>query len=147
MFQVREEDNGCFIQEKVYMPLLRQQNLLQTKNKSQKSEDRLMRNDKKIQEMNVLEQNLQNILFQKQAFELELDETTSALNEIEKSGDEVFKIIGQLMIKTEKSRIKDELLEKKKILDMRIRAFEKQENYLKEKLDKIREEISSSLKK
>ena len=106
-----------------------------------------MRNDKKIQEMNVLEQNLQNILFQKQAFELELDETTSALNEIEKSGDEVFKIIGQLMIKTEKSRIKDELLEKKKILDMRIRAFEKQENYLKEKLDKIREEISISLKK
>jgi len=106
-----------------------------------------MRNDKKIQEMNVLEQNLQNILFQKQAFELELDETTSALNEIEKSGDEVFKIIGQLMIKTEKSRIKDELLEKKKILDMRIKAFEKQENYLREKLDKIREEISSSLKK
>ena len=97
--------------------------------------------------MNVLEQNLQNILFQKQAFELELDETTSALNEIEKSGDEVFKIIGQLMIKTEKSRIKDELLEKKKILDMRIKAFEKQENYLREKLDKIREEISSSLKK
>jgi len=43
MFQVREEDNGCFIQEKVYMPLLRQQNLLQTKNKSQKSEDRLMK--------------------------------------------------------------------------------------------------------
>ena len=100
-----------------------------------------MKNDKKIQEMNVLEQNLQNILFQKQAFELELDETTSALNEIEKSGDEVFKIIGQLMIKTEKSKIKNELLEKKKILDMRIKAFEKQENYLKEKLDKIREEI------
>ena len=106
-----------------------------------------VKNDKKIQEMNILEQNLQNTLFQKQAFELELDETTSALNEIEKSGDEVFKIIGQLMIKTEKSRIKDELLEKKKILDMRIKAFEKQENYLREKLDKIREEISSSLKK
>ena len=147
MFQVREEDNSRFIQEKVYMPFLRQQNLLQAKNKSQKSEDRLMKNDKKIQEMNVLEQNLQNILFQKQAFELELDETTSALNEIEKSGDEVFKIIGQLMIKTEKSKIKNELLEKKKILDMRIKAFEKQENYLKEKLDKIREEISISLKK
>ena len=147
MFQVREEDNGCLIQEKVYMPLLRQQDFLQATDKSQKSEDGLMKNDKKIQEMNVLEQNLQNILFQKQAFELELDETASALNEIEKSGDEVFKIIGQLMIKTEKARVKSELLEKKKILDMRIRAFEKQEDYLKEKLDKIREEISASLKK
>lgn len=106
-----------------------------------------MKNDKKIQEMNILEQNLQNILYQKQAFELELDETNSSLNELEKSDGEVFKIIGQLMIKTEKSRIKNELLEKQKILDMRIKSFEKQETYLREKLDKIREELADSLKK
>ncbi|MEK6830309.1 MAG: prefoldin subunit [Nanoarchaeota archaeon] len=105
-----------------------------------------MKNDKKIQEMSILEQNLQNILFQKQAFELELDETNSALKEIVMSGDEVFKIIGQLMIKTEKSKIKNELLEKQKILDMRIKSFEKQETYLREKIDKIREELTSSLK-
>ena len=106
-----------------------------------------VKNNKKIQEMNILEQNLQNTLFQKQAFELELDETASALNEIEKSGDEVFKIIGQLMIKTEKSKIKAELLEKKKILELRIKSFEKQEAYLREKLDKITGEISDSLDK
>ena len=104
-----------------------------------------MKNDKKIQEMNIIEQNLQNILFQKQAFELEKDETLSALNEIEKSDDEVFKIIGQLMIKTEKSKIKKELEEKEKILDLRISAFEKQESYLKEKMDKIREELADSV--
>ncbi|OGJ12606.1 hypothetical protein A3K62_01605 [Candidatus Pacearchaeota archaeon RBG_16_35_8] len=106
-----------------------------------------MKDNKKIQEMAVLEQNLQNILFQKQAFELEMDETISALKEIEKSGDEVFKIIGQLMIKTEKTKIKTELLEKEKILDLRIKSFEKQETYLREKLDKIRDEITDSLKK
>jgi len=105
-----------------------------------------MKNDKKIQEMNILEQNLQNLLFQKQAFELELDETNSALNEIETSGDEVFKIIGQLMIKTEKSKIKSELLEKQKILDIRIKSFEKQETYFRERIDKIREEITNSLR-
>jgi prefoldin beta subunit len=103
--------------------------------------------DKKIEEINILEQNLQNLLFQKQAFELELDETNSALLEIEKSGDEIFKIIGQLMIKTEKSKIKNELTEKKKILSMRIQSFEKQESYLREKIDKIRDEISNYLKK
>ena len=96
--------------------------------------------------MNILEQNLQNLLFQKQAFELELDETNSALNEIETSGDEVFKIIGQLMIKTEKSKIKSELLEKQKILDIRIKSFEKQETYFRERIDKIREEITNSLR-
>jgi prefoldin beta subunit len=103
--------------------------------------------DKKIEEIKILEQNLQNLLFQKQAFELELDETNSALLEIEKSGDEIFKIIGQLMIKTEKSKIKNELTEKKKILSMRIQSFEKQESYLREKIDKIRDEISNYLKK
>ena len=101
-----------------------------------------MKEDKRIQEMNILEQNLQNILFQKQAFELELDETNSSLEELEKSGDDVFKIIGQLMIKSEKSKIKSELLEKKKILELRIKSFEKQENYLKEKIDKIRGELA-----
>lgn len=102
---------------------------------------------KKIQELAVLEQNLQGILYQKQAFELELDETHSALAEIEKSGDEVYKIIGSLMIKTEKSKIKSELNEKKKILELRIGSFEKQESYLREKIEKIREEITDSLKK
>lgn len=106
-----------------------------------------MKNDKKMQELNILEQNLQNILFQKQAFELELDETNASLAETEKSGDDVFKIIGQLMIKTEKSRIKTELLEKQKILDMRINSFDKQETYLREKIDKIREELIGSQKK
>ncbi len=106
-----------------------------------------MKDDKKIQEMSILEQNLRNLLFQKQAFELELDETISAMKEIETSGDEVFKIIGQLMIKTEKSKIKKELIEKQKILDMRINSFEKQEGYLREKIDKIREELTTLLKK
>ena len=106
-----------------------------------------MKDDKKIQEMSILEQNLQNLLFQKQAFELELDETISAMKEIETSGDEVFKIIGQLMIKTEKSKIKKEIKEKQKILDMRINSFEKQEGYLREKIDKIREELTTLLKK
>jgi len=106
-----------------------------------------MKDNKKIQELAILEQNLQSVLFQKQAFELEMDETVSALKEIEKSGDEVFKIIGQLMIKTEKSKIKGELDEKKKILDLRIKSLEKQESYLREKIDKIREEITASIKK
>ena len=97
--------------------------------------------------MQILEQNLQNLLLQKQAFQMELSETTSALQEIEKSGDEVFKIIGQLMIKSEKKKIKDELMSKEKILNTRIKSFEKQEDFLSEKLEKIREEVMREVKK
>ena len=68
-----------------------------------------MDDSQKIQELGMIEQNLQSILFQKQAFEMELDETLSAIREVEKTGEEVYKVIGQIMIKTEKSRIKNEL--------------------------------------
>ena len=97
--------------------------------------------------MQLLEQKLQNSLLQKQAFQMELAETDSALKELEKAGDEVFKIIGQLMIKSEKSRIQEELGNKKKILELRIKNFEKQENSLSEQLGKLRDEITRTMKK
>jgi prefoldin beta subunit len=103
--------------------------------------------EQKIQEMQILEQKLQNSILQKQAFQMELAETNSALKEVEKSGDEVFKIIGQLMIRSEKGKIQEELLSKQKILELRIKTFEKQENSLTEQLDKLRDEITKSMNK
>jgi prefoldin beta subunit len=98
----------------------------------------------KIQEMQILEQKLQNTILQKQAFQMELAETDAALNELDKAGDEVFKIIGQLMLKSEKSKIKEELIDKQKMLQLRISTFEKQEKFLTEQSDKFRQEISTS---
>jgi len=98
----------------------------------------------KIQEMQILEQTLQNILLQKQAFEMELAETNAALKEIEKSGDEVYKVIGQLMIKKKKKEVEEELKDKEKILGVRLKNLDKQEKDLSEKSEKIREELISS---
>jgi prefoldin beta subunit len=103
--------------------------------------------ENKIHEIQNLEQTLQNLMFQKQAFQMELLETQSALKGIEESGDEIFKIIGQLMVKTEKEKIKKELDDREKILDLRINSIEKQENSLMEKLENFREEIIKSEKK
>ena len=103
--------------------------------------------ENKIQEMQILEQRLQNSLLQKQAFQIEFAETASALKEIERAGDEIFKIVGQLMIKSEKGKIKEELLNKQKILELRIKSFEKQEASLSSQLDKLREEVTKSMKK
>ena len=97
--------------------------------------------NKKIQEIQILEQNLQNLLLQKQAFQMEFAETQMAKKEIEKSGDEVFKIIGQLMIKAEKPKITDELNNKEKILDLRIKSIENQEKSMTERIESLRKEI------
>lgn len=102
--------------------------------------------NKKIQEMQILEQNLQNLLMQKQAFQMEASETASALKELESSGDEVFKIVGQLMIKTEKSKIKEELQSKSKLLELRNKTISSQEETLTEQLEKTREELMNSNK-
>ncbi|MCK5043506.1 prefoldin subunit [Candidatus Pacearchaeota archaeon] len=97
--------------------------------------------DTKIQEMQMLEQNIQNLLLQKQAFQMELSETQSASKEIENADDDVFKVIGQLMIKADKSKIKEELSNKEKILNLRMNAVEKQENSFMEKMNALRDEL------
>ncbi len=96
--------------------------------------------EEKIQEFHILEQNLQNLLLQKQAFQMELSETVTAKKEIEKS-EEVFKIVGQLMIKTNQNEMREELSNREKLLELRIKSIEKQETYLTEKLVALRKEI------
>ena len=102
---------------------------------------------KKLQELQMLEQNLQNILLQKQSFQMELAETESAIAELQGSGDEVFKIVGQLMIKSNKNKISEELSNKQKMLDMKLKTFEKQEDSLTKQLRELREEVLKESKK
>jgi prefoldin beta subunit len=100
-----------------------------------------MASDQKIQEISMMEQNLQNLLLQKQAFQMELSETLAAKREIDNAGEDVFKIVGQLMIKTDKEKVKKELENKEKLLGIRVKSFEKQESIFSEKIESLRSEI------
>jgi len=97
--------------------------------------------ENQIQEINILEQNLQQLFLQKQAFNMELSETETALEEIKKSGDEIFKIVGQLMIKSEKKKIEEELVQKIKLLQLRCNSLDKQEKIFSDKIESIRKEL------
>lgn len=100
---------------------------------------------KKIQEMQMLEQSLQSLLMQKQAFLMESEESEKALEELSQSGEEVYKIIGQVLIKSNKEKIIEELKKKKELLDLRIKNIEKQENSLLERLEDLKKDITNSL--
>jgi prefoldin beta subunit len=104
-----------------------------------------MEQNEELQEMQILDQNLHNMLLQKQAFQMELSETNSALKEIDKS-NEVFKLIGELMLKTDKEKAKEELSTKERILGMRIKSIEKQEDALTKRLDELRNKFSNIAK-
>lgn len=101
---------------------------------------------KQIQELQILEQNLQSILLQKQAFLMELNETESALEELKKSGEDTYKIVGQIMIKSKKSEVEKDLNNKREILDLRVKSIEKQEELFKEQLTKKRDEVIKKLR-
>ena len=101
--------------------------------------------NKQIQDLQILEQNYQAIFMQKQAIQMELGEVKTALEEIDKSKDIVFRVIGQIMVKAEKDVLKKELKEKKDILELRLKSIDKQELDLRGNIERIRGEIVSKL--
>jgi len=100
----------------------------------------------KIKQLQIFEQNFQAILMQKQAFQMELTETENALTEIAKSKDDIYKMIGQIMIKTDKNKVESELKRKQELLSLRLKTFEKQESELTKQLEDLRKEIMKKIK-
>lgn len=98
----------------------------------------------RLEELHALESNLQNFLMQKQAAQIELNEISNALGEIEKS-EEIYKMISGVMLKTTKKEMKKELDDKKRVIEMKISSMEKQEKLLEKDALALRKEISAGL--
>ncbi len=99
-----------------------------------------------INKLQLIEQNVQALLMQKQQFQGQLFELESALKEIEKT-DDAYKIVGNVMIKADKVALKAELNSKKEIVDLRLKNIDKQEKQLKDKAETLQKEVMSKLKK
>jgi prefoldin beta subunit len=100
----------------------------------------------KIKQLQIFEQNFQTMLMQKQAFQMELTETENALSEIATSKGEVYKMVGQIMIKTDKNKVESELKRKQELLSLRLKTLGKQESELTEQLEELRTEIMKKVK-
>ena len=101
--------------------------------------------EKKIQELQMIEQRVHNLLMQKQQFQGQLMETEAALTEMAKS-KETYKIIGNIMVKTDKAELKKELEQKKDTFSLRVKTIEKQENSIKEQAKKMQEDVMKEMK-
>jgi|SRR3989338_340047 len=96
--------------------------------------------EKKIEQLQLYEQSLQNFLAQRQQFQIQLIEIESALRELEKT-DKAYKLVGNIMVSSKKDDLKKELLSKKETTELRIKSMEKQESQIKEKATKLRTEV------
>ncbi len=100
----------------------------------------------KIKELQGFEQNLQSLLMQKQAFQMELSETENSFSEIKNSKDDVFKMVGQIIIKADKKNVEEELIKKQELLSLRLKSIETQESKLTNELETVRKEVMEKIK-
>jgi prefoldin beta subunit len=98
----------------------------------------------KIGQMQLIQQNLENFSMQRQQFQLQQAEIEAALIEIENT-DTTYKIIGNIMVLTDKDGLRKELEEKKEMLGIRIGTIEKQEEKFRSKAEELQMEIMKGL--
>ena len=103
--------------------------------------------ENQIKELQVLEQNLQSVMMQKQTFQLELSEIDNASLELSKVSDDVYKIAGNIMVKSSKESLLKDLKQKKELISLRLKSLDSQEEKLAETTEEIRKKVLSTIKK
>jgi len=106
-----------------------------------KVQERLLR-------LQQLQQTLQVVLTQKQQLELELTEVDQTLGELEKLDDEtvIYKSIGSLVVKAERTKVVMELTERKELLNTRITVLGKQEERLRTQVKNLQVKLQQDLR-
>jgi prefoldin beta subunit len=95
-----------------------------------------------------LQQTLQGIMTQKQQLELQLTEVEQAVIELEKMGETavIYKSIGALLVKSEKTKVTTELKEREELLKMRVDVLGKQEERLRIQVKDLQEKLQKDLR-
>ena len=103
--------------------------------------------EKKIAQLQMLEQNIQSFASQRQQFQMHVAEIEHALKELKTTTERPFRVLGQLMVAADKDDLTKELTSQKEVSDIRIKSLEKQEQQLKEKAEALQQEVLSALQK
>ena len=101
-----------------------------------------------LQRLQQLQQTLETVVAQRQQLELESMEVNRALAELEKIPDDglVYKSVGALLVKAEKKKVVDELVERKELLATRVAVLQRQQTRADERLKELQRTIQERLK-
>jgi len=98
----------------------------------------------KIGQIQLVQQNLENFSMQRQQFQVQQTEIETALIEINNTTT-AYKLIGNIMVLTDKEKLKNDLEEKKEMLNIRINTIEKQEEKLRSKFEELQQDVMKDL--
>lgn len=93
-----------------------------------------------IKQLQMLEQSLQSVFMQRQQFQSQLIEIESALVELKKT-DNAYKIVGNIMVHSDKAALTKDLESKKELFSARMKILEKQEQKFKEDAEALQKKV------
>ena len=95
-----------------------------------------------------LQQTLQSVLAQKQQVEMEKNEAEQTVAELQKTADDavIYKAAGSLLIKAEKAKITEELVERKELLETRSTVLSRQEERLRSQVKEAQAKLQEDLR-
>ena len=100
-----------------------------------------------LQSANILQQQLQHIMAQKEAVGVQVLEMKKAIEELENSNEkEVYKIAGPILIKSQRTGVLKEIREKDETFGLRLKSLEKEEKRIKLKIEEMREKLVKNMK-
>lgn len=101
-----------------------------------------------LQRLQQLQQTLEAVVSQRQQLEMESIEVNRALAELEKISEDglVYKSIGSLLVRAEKKKIIEELVERKELLATRVTVLKRQQKRADERLKELQKTIQARLR-
>jgi len=100
-----------------------------------------------LAQLQQIQQQAQALAVQKNQIEITLKETELALEEIDKLGNDavVYRAIGDLLIKSEKEKTKNALIEKKDMLSLRTQTLARQEERIQKRFQQLQEQLKQAI--
>jgi prefoldin beta subunit len=94
-----------------------------------------------------LQQTLQTVMAQKQQVDAEQAEVEQTLTELQKTTDDavIYKAIGSLLVKAEKPKVSEELVERKELLTTRTTVLARQEERLRSQAKEVQTKLQEDL--
>lgn len=95
-----------------------------------------------------LQQTMQSVLAQKQQVEMEKTEVEQTLKELQKTSEDavIYKTAGSLLIKAEKNKLTEELVERQELLGTRSTVLARQEERIRSQVKEAQTKLQADLK-
>lgn len=101
--------------------------------------------EKKLQQMQLLEQQIQHLASQKQQIQMQITEINSAVEELQDK-KEAYKMLGGIMIKQDAKNLSKSLIKEQEVLILKMEKLEGQEEKIHTNAKKLQQEVLKEMK-